>query len=58
MLYLHGNKISSFSQLARLTLLPNLYSLTLHGYKNSSLSSAFPAGQAYQFQPASQSPIL
>jgi len=31
MIYLHGNKISSFSDIARLAVLPNLYSLTLHG---------------------------
>ena len=32
MIYLHGNKISSLTDLSRLTLLPNLYSLTLHGW--------------------------
>jgi len=31
MIYLHGNKISSFGDIARLSVLPNLYSLTLHG---------------------------
>jgi len=31
MIYLHGNKITSLTDLTRLTLLPNLYSLTLHG---------------------------
>ncbi len=31
MIYLHGNKIKRFSDLARLQQLPNLYSLTLHG---------------------------
>lgn len=31
MIYLHGNKISSLTDLSRLKLLPNLYSLTLHG---------------------------
>jgi len=31
MIYLHGNKISSLSDLQKLRSLPNLYSLTLHG---------------------------
>ena len=31
MIYLHGNRIASLADLNRLTLLPNLYSLTLHG---------------------------
>ena len=31
-LYLHGNNICQMNQLGRLTLLPNLYSLTLHGF--------------------------
>jgi len=31
MIYLHGNKIKRFADLARLQHLPNLYSLTLHG---------------------------
>ena len=31
MIYLHGNKIKRFSDLAKLQRLPHLYSLTLHG---------------------------
>jgi len=31
MIYLHGNKISSLTDLSKLKSLPNLYSVTLHG---------------------------
>lgn len=56
MIYLHGNKIRKFSDLAILKRLPNLYSVTLHGnpvenYPNyrSSMICMFPSLKSLDF---------